>query len=80
MAKKGVSHTDLWHFSEYFHGNGENKPKCPAKTCQHFNRLSLGGYALEDERHLLIFRHFERWESIQSRNKMHSIGTNCLIN
>ncbi|MCP3927367.1 MAG: hypothetical protein GY714_32825, partial [Desulfobacterales bacterium] len=55
--KTEVSKKDLWHFSEYFHGNLEDKPICRAKNCPHFNRLANGGYSPRDMRHTLVFRH-----------------------
>ncbi len=52
-----VSKKDLWHFSEFFHGDLKRKPICKAKECRRFNRLANGGYASEDLTHTLVFRH-----------------------
>ncbi len=52
-----ISKKDLWHFSEFFHGDLRGKPMCEAKECRQFNRLANGGHAMEDLAHTLVFRH-----------------------
>ncbi len=39
-----VSKKDLWHFSEYFHGDERKKPMCVSRNCRQFSRLEDGGY------------------------------------
>ncbi len=55
--KKEPSLEDLWHFSEYFHGDERRKPMCTSSNCRIVNRLANGGYSRRDLRHTIVFRH-----------------------